>query len=193
MGRLDQLVGDLARQLARRSSRRSFLARAGALLVGASALPLLPVARATAQPREPAPGEPDPATRCFQALRIAVNDELGQLARGLFAAERALAPGGALAVVTFHSLEDRVVKRFLQGATERGSRASRHAPATEIADPRFVAVTSNAVSAGPEEIALNPRARSARLRIARRLAAPPRPFDPRGLGLPALALRELRG
>ncbi len=139
------------------------------------------------------PGEPDPATRSFQALRIAVNDELGQLVRGLFAAERALAPGGALAVVTFHSLEDRIVKRFLQDATGRSARASRHAPDGDRTEPRFDMVTSGAMSAGPEEIALNPRARSARLRIARRRAAPPRELDSRGLGLPALAMRELQG
>jgi len=114
----------------------------------------------------------DPATRTFQAIRIHVNRELGELADGLAAAERVLKPGGRLAVVTFHSLEDRLVKRFLRersGATPAGS---RHMPqAAAMAAPSFEDV-AKPVRAGEAEIARNPRARSATLRVARRTAAP---------------------
>lgn len=139
----------------------------------------------------PKPGQPHAATRSFQALRIAVNDELGELARGLAAAERALAPGGWLAVVTFHSLEDRVVKRFLQLRSGAAPRASRHAPEAEVVAAGF-RLAGKATSASEAEIAANPRARSARLRLARRLDAPATPVDARALGLPALALEGLR-
>ena len=114
----------------------------------------------------------NPATRTFQALRIAVNDELGQLVEALHAAERALRPGGRLAVVTFHSLEDRLVKQFLQARTSRLPRASRHLPMDEPAEPTFEAVIRGPVSAGPEELGRNPRARSAKLRVAARTEAP---------------------
>jgi 16S rRNA (cytosine1402-N4)-methyltransferase len=114
----------------------------------------------------------DPATRTFQAIRIHVNRELGELADGLAAAERVLAPGGRLAVVTFHSLEDRLVKHFLRersGATPAGS---RHLPEVQSKTaPSFESV-GKAVRAGEAEVARNPRARSATLRTARRTAAP---------------------
>lgn len=139
----------------------------------------------------PKPGQPHAATRSFQALRIAVNDELGELARGLAAAERALASGGWLAVVTFHSLEDRVVKRFLQLRSGAAPRASRHAPEAEVVAAGF-RLAGKAISASEAEVAANPRARSARLRLARRLDAPATPVDARALGLPALALEGLR-
>ena len=121
----------------------------------------------------PKPGQPHAATRSFQALRIAVNDELGELARGLAAAEAALAPGGWLAVVTFHSLEDRIVKRFLAAPLRRraaGAAATRPEAAAEA--PRFALVTRKAIVPDAAEVAANPRARSAKLRIARRLDAP---------------------
>jgi 16S rRNA (cytosine1402-N4)-methyltransferase len=136
----------------------------------------------------PKPGQSHPATRSFQALRIAVNDEFGQLAAGLEAAERALAPGGTLAVVTFHSSEDRVVKRFLQGRAGRAGRANRFAPETDEAAPTFKLVKTGAISADDAELAANPRARSAKLRIARRTDAPAGPLDRRTLGLPQLVL-----
>ena len=131
----------------------------------------------------PKPGQSHPATRTFQALRIAVNDEFGELVAGLEAAERALKPGGRLAVVSFHSLEDRVVKRFLQTRSGGSGRASRHAPETAEEAPRFEAVAKS-VEADADELARNPRARSARLRVARRTAAPAGQAPRAALGLP---------
>lgn len=114
----------------------------------------------------------DPATRTFQAVRIHVNRELGELADGLAAAERVLKPGGRLAVVTFHSLEDRMVKRFLRDRSGAAPSASRHLPAaTTATEPSFEKV-GRAVRAGEAELARNPRARSATLRTATRTAAP---------------------
>jgi 16S rRNA (cytosine1402-N4)-methyltransferase len=115
----------------------------------------------------------DPATRTFQALRIHVNDELGELERGLIAAERLLAPGGKLAVVTFHSLEDRVVKAFLRRRSGSAEGSSRHLPAVAAGPPpTFTLQTRKAVTAGAAETARNPRARSAKLRAAIRTPAP---------------------
>jgi 16S rRNA (cytosine1402-N4)-methyltransferase len=114
-----------------------------------------------------------PATRMFQALRIAVNDELGELERGLAAAEATLAPGGRLAVVTFHSLEDRIVKAFLTERSGNAPGGSRHAPAAvETRKPSFVLAFKGAREATDEERAANPRARSAKLRAAIRTEAP---------------------
>jgi 16S rRNA (cytosine1402-N4)-methyltransferase len=114
----------------------------------------------------------DPATRAFQAIRIHVNRELGELSDGLAAAERVLAPGGRLAVVTFHSLEDRLVKRFLRERSGGTPAGSRHLPdVTAPAAPSFELI-GKAVRAGDAEVARNPRARSATLRTARRTAAP---------------------
>ena len=118
----------------------------------------------------------DPATRTFQALRIAVNDELGELDRGLHAAERLLASGGRLAVVSFHSLEDRRVKEFLRQRSEMAPRASRHEPVpSETPAPSFRLIYRRPIKPSEEEIARNPRARSARLRAAERTSAPPWP------------------
>ena len=113
-----------------------------------------------------------PATRTFQALRIQVNDELGELERGLAAALRILAPHGRLAVVSFHSLEDRIVKQFLTRHSDTRPRASRHAPDRDhTAVAAFRLLTSRPRTPSADEIANNPRARSAKLRIAERLAA----------------------
>ena len=113
-----------------------------------------------------------PATRTFQALRIAVNDELAELDRGLEAAERLLAVGGRLAVVSFHSLEDRAVKRFLRERSDGAPGGSRHRPPTSPSHPAcFRLLHRRATRPGAAEIAANPRARSARLRAAERLAA----------------------
>jgi 16S rRNA (cytosine1402-N4)-methyltransferase len=118
------------------------------------------------------PGQ-DPATRTFQALRIAVNDELGELGRGLVAAEQLLMQGGRLVVVSFHSLEDRRVKRFLQKRGEDAPRTSRHAPAPLLGlRPSFKLLGRRTVKPDPAEIMRNPRARAARLRAAERSAAP---------------------
>jgi 16S rRNA (cytosine1402-N4)-methyltransferase len=123
------------------------------------------------------PGQ-DPATRTFQALRIAVNDELGELDRGLAAAEQLLMPGGRLAVVAFHSLEDRRVKEFLRRRSDAAPRASRHQPIRAgAATPSFKLLSRRAVKPSAAEIAHNPRARAARLRAAVRTAAPPWPQD----------------
>jgi 16S rRNA (cytosine1402-N4)-methyltransferase len=125
-----------------------------------------------------------PATRVFQALRIYVNDELGELAAALFGAERALKPGGRLVVVTFHSLEDRIVKRFIADRSEAPT-GSRHLPQAEAIAPTFRKLGRD-VTAGEAELAANPRARSARLRAAMRTEAPPRAADPAIFGLPKL-------
>lgn len=115
----------------------------------------------------------DPATRTFQAIRIHLNRELGELADGLAAAERVLRPGGRLAVVTFHSLEDRLVKRFLRERSGATPGASRHLPpSTAPAAPSFERV-ARAVRADDAEVAGNPRARSATLRVAHRTTAAP--------------------
>lgn len=128
-----------------------------------------------------------PATRTFQALRIYVNDELGELARGLAGAERLLAPGGRLVVVTFHSLEDRLVKRFLGARAGREGRTSRHLPQIESKlGPSFQILNHRAVTPTDEEIRRNPRARSAKLRAAIRTDAPAWPYDAREAGLPAV-------
>jgi 16S rRNA (cytosine1402-N4)-methyltransferase len=117
------------------------------------------------------PGEIHPATRTFQALRIFVNEELDELHLALAAAERVLKPGGRLAVVSFHSLEDRIVKNFL---VERGKAGggSRHLPEMAQAAPSFHVLTKRPVTPGDQEVAANPRARSAKLRGAERTTAP---------------------
>jgi 16S rRNA (cytosine1402-N4)-methyltransferase len=117
------------------------------------------------------PGEIHPATRTFQGLRIFVNQELDQLQLALSAAERVLKPGGRLVVVSFHSLEDRIVKNFL---VERGKSGggSRHLPELAQAQPSFGILTKRPVTAGDDEVRNNPRARSAKLRAAQRTDAP---------------------
>jgi len=115
-----------------------------------------------------------PATRTFQALRLYVNDELGELERGLEAAERILNPGGRLAVVSFHSLEDRIVKRFLQSRSGKKAKSSRYLPGeTSGPAPAFELPERHGIEPSEEEVAGNPRARSARLRWAIRTEAPP--------------------
>jgi 16S rRNA (cytosine1402-N4)-methyltransferase len=117
-------------------------------------------------------GASHPATRTFQALRIFVNEELAELAAGLLAAEKVLAPGGRLVVVAFHSLEDRIVKTFL-AERSRPAAGSRHRPEAVQSPTTFRELTRRPVVPDEAEIAANPRARSAKLRAAERTDAPP--------------------
>ena len=134
-----------------------------------------------------------PATRTFQALRLYVNGELDELVRGLMAAEQLLRQGGRLVVVTFHSLEDRIVKRFLASRSGKAARPSRHAPVSAAAGrtPSFRLLTKRAISPDADEIKRNPRARSARLRAGERMAAAAFPAETEGLGVPNLSVSSM--
>ncbi|MEH7827188.1 16S rRNA (cytosine(1402)-N(4))-methyltransferase RsmH [Gemmobacter denitrificans] len=139
----------------------------------------------------PKPGQSHPATRSFQAIRIAVNTEFDELAEGLAAAERALKPGGLLAVVTFHSLEDRIVKRFFQTrATEE--QGNRYAPRAAGPAPSFTLVTRRAVGPDDVELAQNPRSRSAKLRVGRRTADPAHKLDLAAIDVPLIRQKGAR-
>lgn len=123
----------------------------------------------------------DPATRTFQAIRIHVNRELEELERGLEAAEALLEEGGRLAVVTFHSLEDRIVKQFLRNRSGGEGAGSRHLPQRAAGPAPTFAKPARAVRPGEAELARNPRARSATLRSAVRTSAPVSPSSPRSV------------
>lgn len=125
-----------------------------------------------------------PATRVFQSLRIYVNDELGQLVAGLRAAEKILAPTGRLVAVAFHSLEDRIVKRFFASRMATRTGGSRHAPPDAAPIPSFKSVYPKALEPSDQEIEVNARSRSAKLRVGERLDAVPTALDDEALGLP---------
>lgn len=135
-----------------------------------------------------------PATRVFQALRIFVNEELHELGSALFAAERALKPGGRLVVVSFHSLEDRIVKRFFRSRFGGDGGSSRHLPAARTDPATFAPIGKTMVTASQDEARDNPRARSAKLRAGRRLDTVPMDADMSIFGLPQLpAIANLGG
>ncbi|MCT4559548.1 MAG: 16S rRNA (cytosine(1402)-N(4))-methyltransferase RsmH [Pelagimonas sp.] len=137
------------------------------------------------------PGQAHPATRSFQGLRIAVNDEYGALWRGLMAAERALKPGGLLVVVTFHSIEDRMVKRFFQAHGDKKTRVNRYASEAPVeTDAPFQVLTRKAIGPDAKELARNPRARSAKLRVGRRTTAPARDIEASDLSMPMIENRS---
>ena len=167
---------DLAELIARLGEERRARAVARAIVAARQSAPitrtneLADVVRSVV--RKSADGI-DPATRTFQALRLYVNDELGELERGLAAAERILRAGGRLAVVAFHSLEDRIVKRFLNERSGMAARPSRHMPdlPDSVREPSFRLPTRKPATPAADEIAANPRARSARLRAAIRTEA----------------------
>ncbi len=168
---------ELARIIAEFGEERHARRVARAILRARAEAPITTTARLAEIVRRAVPRDPsgiDGATRSFQALRIAVNDELGEVERGLAAAMALLAPGGRLVVVAFHSLEDRIVKRAMAEAAGRAGGASRHDPAAlrGRTAPDFILLTPRALRPGEAEIAGNPRARSARLRAIERLAAP---------------------
>jgi len=168
---------ELARIIAEFGEERHARRVARAILRARAESPIHTTARLAEIVRRAVPRDPsgiDGATRSFQALRIAVNDELGEVERGVAAAMELLAPGGRLVVVAFHSLEDRIVKRAMAEAAGRRGRASRHDPAALLARaaPDFALVTPRALRPGEAETSANPRARSARLRTIERLATP---------------------
>ena len=140
----------------------------------------------------PKPGQSHSATRAFQALRIAVNAEFEELADGLMAAERLLKPGGKLAVVSFHSIEDRIVKRFLALRTDRGGAGNRFSPAAASKQPGFSVLTRKAIGPDDLELTENPRSRSAKLRVAVRTDAASESVDPIDLGAPRLPVQSKR-
>mgnify|MGYP001171465693 CR=1 FL=1 len=186
-------LNDLIRIIGILGEERQASRIARAIVSRRAARPFPPPADRAALVGEPAPAGPreriHPATRTFQALRIHVNDELGELGRALFAAERALTAGGRLAVVTFHSLEDRIVKRFLADRSG-GVGGSRHLPEVKASEPTFRLPKRGAQTPTEGECAANPRARSAKLRSAIRTEAPARSAEMSLFGLPRLPAAE---
>ncbi|MEX0758166.1 MAG: 16S rRNA (cytosine(1402)-N(4))-methyltransferase RsmH, partial [Tistlia sp.] len=172
--------GELADVIYRLGEERRSRAIARAIVAARAEKPIertLELAELVRSVVKPAKDGLDPATRTFQALRLYVNDELGELERGLAAAERMLAPGGRLAVVAFHSLEDRLVKTFLRQRSGTAARGSRHLPPSVEPGPEvggsFALLHRQALQPGKAEARANPRARSAKLRAAERTAMPP--------------------
>jgi 16S rRNA (cytosine1402-N4)-methyltransferase len=169
---------------------------AKAIVAARTAAPITTTAQLAAIISRVVPGKPGqihPATRSFQALRIAVNEELHELVEGLAAAERLLKPGAGLAVVTFHSLEDRIAKQFFAARSGRGEAKSRLLPGEPgKPTPTFRLIGKQPIEASAAETAENPRARSAKLRFAERTAAPARPLDPALITLAHLPRPKVR-
>jgi 16S rRNA (cytosine1402-N4)-methyltransferase len=174
-------AGDLADIIFQYGEERLSRRIARAIVAARAESPLETTGQLAAIVRAVVPKSPkdtiDPATRTFQALRIAVNDELGELRRALSAAEKMLSPGGRLVIVSFHSLEDGIVKQFMFEHSGRVPRGSRHMPEMpgELPAPSFKLPMSKPVLPTDAETSRNPRARSARLRLAIRTDAPPIP------------------
>jgi 16S rRNA (cytosine1402-N4)-methyltransferase len=184
---LAEILGKLGEERRARAIAKAIMARRSERPIATTAELADLVAKVLGRKRDEAI---HPATRTFQALRLFINEELDELANGLAAAERLLRAGGRLAVVTFHSLEDRIAKRFLASRSAPPPRASRHLPEApgEILAPSFQLLNRRPIEPSKGEIARNPRARSARLRAALRTAAPAHPLDLAALGVPRLGV-----
>jgi 16S rRNA (cytosine1402-N4)-methyltransferase len=184
---LAEIIGRLGEERRARAIAKAIVARRADQPITTTAELADVVARVLGRKRDETK---HPATRTFQALRLYLNEELDELARGLSAAERLLRAGGRLVVVTFHSLEDRIAKRFLASRSSPPPRASRHMPearAENIA-PSFRLLNRRPLEPNRAEIARNPRARSARLRAAERTEASAHPLDLAALGVPRLGM-----
>lgn len=183
---LAEIIGKLGEDRRARAIARAIVARRGEQPIARTGELADIVARVIGRTRDETK---HPATRTFQALRLYLNEELEELAKGLSAAERVLKAGGRLAVVTFHSLEDRIAKRFFASRSLPGPRASRHMPerTDEGRAPSFRLLNRRPIEPSKEEIRRNPRARSARLRAGERTGAPAHPLDLAVLGVPQVA------
>jgi len=185
-GELAEIIGKLGDEGRSRAIAKAIVARRAEAPIETTKELSDIVARVLGRKRDEAK---HPATRTFQALRLYLNDELDELARGLSAAERLLKAGGRLVVVTFHSLEDRIAKRFFASRSTPAPRGSRHLPETSDAAfaPSFRLLNRHAIEPNQSEIRRNPRARSARLRAAERTAAPAHGPDLVALGVPQIS------
>jgi len=184
-GELAEIIGKLGDEGRSRAIAKAIVARRAEAPIETTKELSDIVARVLGRKRDEAK---HPATRTFQALRLYLNDELDELARGLSAAERLLKAGGRLVVVTFHSLEDRIAKRFFASRSTPAPRGSRHLPESSDAAfaPSFRLLNRHPIEPNQSEIRRNPRARSARLRAAERTAAPAHGPDLAALGVPQI-------
>ena len=185
-GELAEIIGKLGDEGRSRAIAKAIVARRSEAPIETTKELSDIVARVLGRKRDEAK---HPATRTFQALRLYLNDELDELARGLSAAERLLKAGGRLVVVTFHSLEDRIAKRFFASRSTPAPRGSRHLPETSDAAfaPSFRLLNRHPIEPNQSEIRRNPRARSARLRAVERTAAPAHGPDLAALGVPQIS------
>jgi len=185
-GELAEIIGKLGDEGRSRAIAKAIVARRAEAPIETTKELSDIVARVLGRKRDEAK---HPATRTFQALRLYLNDELDDLARGLSAAERLLKAGGRLVVVTFHSLEDRIAKRFFASRSTPAPRGSRHLPETSDAAfaPSFRLLNRHPIEPNQSEIRRNPRGRSARLRAAERTAAPAHGPDLAALGVPQIS------